>query len=118
MGIGQSIYSISTLVIALFCVHAPTGRYRAPFFVLFSVIKISLAIVSHLVCAELTNFQAFLKMVLRSKAQKESIIIIRSKRGKTVQESPSSTISPGVESEKKRARSAAWKKLMFTVQVC
>ena len=33
MGIGQSIYSISTLVIALFCVHAPRGRYRAPFFV-------------------------------------------------------------------------------------
>ena len=33
MGIGQSIYSTSTLVIALFCVHAPRGRYRAPFFV-------------------------------------------------------------------------------------
>ena len=32
-GIGQSIYSISTLVIALFCVHAPSGRYRTPFFV-------------------------------------------------------------------------------------
>ena len=29
MGIGQSIYSISTLVIALFCVHAPRGHYRA-----------------------------------------------------------------------------------------
>ena len=39
-------------------------------------------------------------MVLRSKAQKESII--RSKRGKTVQESLSSTTSPGVESEKKK----------------
>ena len=33
MGIGQSIYSSSTLVIALFSVHAPRGRYRAPFFV-------------------------------------------------------------------------------------
>ena len=31
MGIRQSIYSISTLLIALFCVHVP--RYRAPFFV-------------------------------------------------------------------------------------
>ena len=30
MGIGQSIYSISTLVVALFCVHAPRGHYRAP----------------------------------------------------------------------------------------
>ena len=30
MGIGQSIYSISTLVIDLFCVHAPRGHYRAP----------------------------------------------------------------------------------------
>ena len=33
MGIGQSIYSISTLVITLFCVHAPRGRYTTPFFV-------------------------------------------------------------------------------------
>ena len=32
MGIGHSIYLISTLLIALFCVHAPRGRYRAPFF--------------------------------------------------------------------------------------
>ena len=39
-------------------------------------------------------------MVLRSKAQKESII--RSKRGKTVQESLSSTTLPGVGSEKKK----------------
>ena len=74
---------------------------------IFSGVKISLAIVFHLECAELTKFQEFLKMVLRSKAQQESII--RSKRGKTVQESPSSTTSPGVESEKKkRARSADW----------
>ena len=41
---------------------------------IFSVIKIYLAIVFHLECAELTKFQEFLKMVLRSKAQKESII--------------------------------------------
>ena len=67
---------------------------------IFSVIKISLAIVCHLESAELTKLQEFLKMVLRSKAQKKSII--RSKRGNTVQESPSSTTSPGVGSEKKR----------------
>ena len=36
MNIGHSIYSISTLLIALFCVHAPRGRYRAPFFVVVS----------------------------------------------------------------------------------
>ena len=47
----------------------------------FSGVKISLAIVFHLECAELTKFQGFLKMVLRSKAQQESII--RSKRGST-----------------------------------
>ena len=67
---------------------------------IFSVIKISLAIVCHLERAELTKLQEVLKMVLRSKAQKE--LIIRSKRGNTVQESPSSTTSPGVGSEKKK----------------
>ena len=67
---------------------------------IFSVVKISLAIVCHLERAELTKLQEVLKMVLRSKAQKESII--RSKRGNTVQESPSSTTSPGVGSEKKK----------------
>ena len=41
---------------------------------IFSVIKISLAIVFQLECAELTKFQEFLKMVLHSKAEKESII--------------------------------------------
>ena len=41
-------------------------------------------------------------MVLRSKAQKQSII--RSKQGNTKQESPSSTTSPGVGSEKKRSK--------------
>ena len=90
---------------------------------IFSVIKISLAIVFHLECAELTKFQEFLKMVLRSKAQKESII--RSKRGKTVQESPSSTTSPDVGSEKKKSKVSCLQlmlrkfflliKLMFTV---
>ena len=69
---------------------------------IFAVVKISLAIVFHLECAELTKFQEFLKMVLRSKAQKESII--RSKRGKTVQEGPSSTTSPDVGSEKKKSK--------------
>ena len=67
---------------------------------IFSVIRISLAIVCHLECAELTKLQEFFKMVLRSKAEKESII--RSKRANTVQESPSSTTSPGVGSEKKK----------------
>ena len=66
-----------------------------------SGVTISLAIVFHLECAELTKFQDFLKMVLRSKAQQESII--RSKRGKTVQESLSSTTSPGVGSERKKS---------------
>ena len=69
---------------------------------IFSVVKISLAIVFHLECAELTKIQEFLKMVLRSKAQNESII--RSKRGKTVQEGPSSTTSPDVGSEKKKSK--------------
>ena len=90
---------------------------------IFSVIKISLAIVCHLESAELTKLQEFLKMVLRSKAQKESII--RSKRGNTVQESPSSTTSPGVGSEKKKSKVSCLElmlrkfflliKLMFTV---
>ena len=69
---------------------------------IFFVIKISLAIVCHLECAELTKLQGFLKMVLRSKAQKESII--RSKRGNTVQVSPSSTTSPGEGSERKKSK--------------
>ena len=90
---------------------------------IFSGIKISLAIVCHLESAELTKLQQFLKMVLRSKAQKESII--RSKRGNTVQESPSSTTSPGVGSEKKKSKVSCLElmlrkfflliKLMFTV---
>ena len=49
---------------------------------IFSGVKISLAIVFHLECVEVTKFQEFLMMVLRSKAQQESII--RSKRGKIV----------------------------------
>ena len=62
-------------------------------------------------------------MVFRSKAQKESII--RWKRGKTVQESLSSTTLPGVGSEKKKSKvsclelmSRKWFfliRLMFTV---
>ena len=83
----------------------------------------SLAIVCHLESAELTKLQEFLKMVLRLKAQKESII--RSKRGNTVQESPSFTTSPGVGSEKKKSKVSCLElmlrkfflliKLMFTV---
>ena len=49
---------------------------------IFSGVKNSLAIVFHVECVEVTKFQGFLMMVLRSKAQQESII--RSKRGKTV----------------------------------
>ena len=41
MGIGQSIYSTSTLVIALFCVHALRGRYRAPCFVVFFHVSVA-----------------------------------------------------------------------------
>jgi len=41
IGIGQSIYSTSTLVIAPFCVHARRGRYRAPLLV-FSFPSLSL----------------------------------------------------------------------------
>ena len=62
-------------------------------------------------------------MVLRSKAEKESII--RSKRANTEQESPSSTTSPGVGSEKKKSKVSCLElmlrkflfliKLMFTV---
>ena len=83
----------------------------------------SLAIVCHLESAELTKLQEFLKMVLRLKAQKESII--RPKRGNTVQESPSFTTSPGVGSEKKKSKVSCLElmlrkfflliKLMFTV---
>ena len=49
-------------------------------------------------------------MVLNSKVQQESII--RSKRGKTVQESPASATSPGVGREKKRRR-VSWLELML-----
>ena len=49
-------------------------------------------------------------MVLYSKAQQESII--RSKRGKTVKESPSSTSSPGVGREKERSK-VSWLELML-----
>ena len=59
---------------------------------------------------EVTKFQELVKMVLYPKAQQESII--RSKRGKTVQESPSSTTSPGVGREKKRSK-VSWLELML-----
>ena len=73
---------------------------------IFSVIKISLAIVCHLECAELTKLQEFLKMFLRSKAQKE--LIIRSKRGNTVRKARLPPLHQVWEVRKKRARSAAW----------
>ena len=71
----------------------------------FSRVKISLdAGFPSRVCRtcylKVTKFQELVKMVLYSKAQQESII--RSKRGKTVQESPSFTTSPGVGREKKK----------------
>ena len=43
---------------------------------------------------------------------REQESIIRSKRGKTVQESPSSTTSPGVGREKKRSK-VSWLELML-----
>ena len=49
-------------------------------------------------------------MLRHSKAQKKSII--RSKRGKTVKESPSSTTSPSVGREKKRSK-VSWLELML-----
>ena len=72
---------------------------------------------------KVTKFQEFVKMALRSKAQQESII--QSKRGKTVQESLSSTTSSGVGRQKKRSEVSCLEvmlhriflliKLMFTV---
>ena len=81
----------------------------------FSQVKISLdAGFPSRVCRtcylKVTKFQELLKMVLYSKAQQESII--RSKRGKTVQESPSFTTSPGVGCEKKRSK-VSWLELML-----
>ena len=59
---------------------------------------------------KVTKFQELVKMILYSKAQQEPII--RSKRGKTVQENPSSTTSPGVGREKKRSK-VSWLELML-----
>ena len=82
---------------------------------IFSRVKISLdAGFPSRICRtcylKVTKFQELVKMVLYSKAQQESII--RSKRGKTVQESPSSTTSPGVGREKKRSK-VSWLELML-----
>ena len=82
---------------------------------IFSRVKISLdAGFPSRICGtcylKVTKFQELVKMVLYSKAQQESII--RSKRGKTVQESPSSTTSPGVGREKKRSK-VSWLELML-----
>ena len=51
---------------------------------------------------KVTKFQEFVKMVMHSKAQQDSVM--RSKRGKSVQQSPSSTTSPGVGRDKKRSK--------------
>ena len=82
---------------------------------IFSRVKISLdAGFPSRICRtcylKVTKFQELVKMVLYSKAQRESII--RSKREKTVQESPSSTTSPGVGREKKRSK-VSWLELML-----
>ena len=81
---------------------------------IFSGIKISLdADFPSRICKtcylKVTKFQELVKMVL-SKAQQESII--QSKRGKTVQESPSSTTSPSVGREKERSK-VSWLELML-----
>ena len=80
---------------------------------IFSRVKISLdAGFPSRICrtcySKVTKFQELVKMVLYSEAQQQSII--RSKRGKTVQESRSSTTSPGVGCEKKRSK-VSWLEL-------
>ena len=50
------------------------------------------------------KFQEFIKVVLHSKTQQESII--RSKRGKRVEESPTSSTSPATRRERKKTRSS------------
>ena len=51
---------------------------------------------------KITKFQEFVKMAENSKAQQESVI--RSKRGKSIVESPSSTSSPSSRREKKKSK--------------
>ena len=53
---------------------------------------------------KIKKFQEFIKVVLHSKTQQESII--RSKRGKRVEESPSSATSPATRRERKKTRSS------------
>ena len=51
---------------------------------------------------KVTKFQEFIKMTVHSKAQQESLI--RSKRGKSLADSPSSTSSPSSGREKKKTK--------------
>ena len=53
---------------------------------------------------KIKKFQDFVKVVLHSKTQQESII--RSKRGKRVEESPTSSTSPATRRERKKTRSS------------
>lgn len=53
---------------------------------------------------KIKKFQEFIKVVLHSKTQQESII--RSKRGKRVEESPTTSSSPATRRERKKTRSS------------
>ena len=53
---------------------------------------------------KIKKFQEFIKVVLHSKTQQESII--RSKRGKRVEESPTSSTSPATRRERNKTRSS------------
>ena len=91
---------------------------------MFSVVKISLAIVFHLECAELTKFQEFLKMVLSFKSPKRSRLF-DTNEGRMYKNARLPPLHQMWKVRKKRARSAAWNlcytnvflliKLMFTV---
>ena len=54
---------------------------------------------------KVSKFQEFVKIVLQSKTQQESVI--RSKRGKPLEDSPTSTFSPSSKREKKRSKVTA-----------
>ena len=54
---------------------------------------------------KVSKFQEFVKIVLQSKTQQESII--RSKRGKPLEDSPTSTFPPSSKREKKRSKVTA-----------
>ena len=72
-----------------------------------SVIKISLAIVFHLECAELTKVQEFLKMVLRSVRKPKRSRLFDPSEGRLYKKARLPPLHQVLEVRKKRARSAA-----------